>query len=235
MAAELATSFVKERATPIFLLSNVTGAGLYPLKTFLNVLQPTQDGRYSVDQPLEISISDVFSVPFVGTCVSGVIVSGQCRTGDTVLLGPDGIGQWTTTTIKSIQRKRVNVGFAEAGQSVSFGLKRVRRTNVRKGMVIIGKTDEPPPKAVRKFEAQVLILYHNTTISANYQAMCHTGCVRQTVRILEIDNHKVLRTGDRATVTLEFISQPEFIKEGWKLLFREGKTKGLGVVTQIFS
>jgi GTPase len=35
----------------------------------------------------------------------------------------------------------------------------------------------------------------------------------------------LLRTGDRATVTFEFISHPEFIKEGMKLLFREGKTK----------
>ena len=35
----------------------------------------------------------------------------------------------------------------------------------------------------------------------------------------------ILRTGDRATVTFEFISRPEFIKEGMKLLFREGKTK----------
>lgn len=35
----------------------------------------------------------------------------------------------------------------------------------------------------------------------------------------------VLRTGDRATVEFEFISNPEFVKEGMKLLFREGKTK----------
>ena len=34
-----------------------------------------------------------------------------------------------------------------------------------------------------------------------------------------------MRTGDRATVTFEFISHPEFMKEGMKLLFREGKTK----------
>lgn len=35
----------------------------------------------------------------------------------------------------------------------------------------------------------------------------------------------IMRTGDRATVTFEFISHPEFLKEGMKLLFREGKTK----------
>ena len=35
----------------------------------------------------------------------------------------------------------------------------------------------------------------------------------------------ILRTGDRATVEFEFMTQPEFIKAGMKLLFREGKTK----------
>lgn len=50
--------------------------------------------------------------------------------------------------------------------------------------------------------------------------------VRQTVRILSMDHPQgVLRTGDRATVQFEFISHPEFIKVGMKLLFREGKTK----------
>lgn len=45
----------------------------------------------------------------------------------------------------------------------------------------------------------------------------------------------VLRTGDRATVTFEFISHPEFIKEGMKLLFREGKTKVRTLIYQIVS
>lgn len=50
--------------------------------------------------------------------------------------------------------------------------------------------------------------------------------VRQTVRLIEMDHPQgVLRTGDRATVRFEFISHPEFVKVGMKLLFREGKTK----------
>jgi GTPase len=43
----------------------------------------------------------------------------------------------------------------------------------------------------------------------------------------------ILRTGDRATVQFEFIKNPEFIKPGQKLLFREGTTKGLGVITRL--
>ena len=63
---------------------------------------------------------------------------------------------------------------AEAGQTVALALKRVRRAAVRKGMVIVHKIDAPP-RAVKRFEGQVLILYHNTTMQVNYQAMLHSG------------------------------------------------------------
>ena len=60
--------------------------------------------------------------------------------------------------------------------------------------------------------------FHLTLISSQ--------AIRQTVRLIEMDHPQgVLRTGDRATVQFEFISHPEFVKEGMKLLFREGKTK----------
>jgi GTPase len=130
-------------------------------------------------------------------------------------------------------QSRATVKFADAGQCVSMALKRVKRAEVRKGMVIMHK-GESLPTAYQRFEAQVLILYHNTTMQASYQAMLHCGAVRQTVKIISIDSPKgVLRTGDRSTVTFEFISHPEFIKVGMKLLFRESKTKGLGVITKL--
>jgi len=47
--------------------------------------------------------------------------------------------------------------------------------------------------------------------------------------MISMDNAEgILRTGDRATVQFEFISHPEFVKVGMKLLFREGKTKVCG-------
>jgi GTPase len=39
---------------------------------------------------------------------------------------------------------RATVTSAEAGQCVSFALKRVRKQAVRKGMVIVNKSDDPP-------------------------------------------------------------------------------------------
>jgi GTPase len=96
-------------------------------------------------------------VPYAGTVVSGILNSGSVKVGDQVMLGPDANGQYLGTVIKSMQRKRANVASAEAGQSVTFALKRVRKQAVRKGMIIVHKTDNPP-KVVKQFEGQVLIL-----------------------------------------------------------------------------
>ena len=100
-------------------------------------------------------------MPYVGTVVNGIVNGGSVKTGDAVLIGPDSNGNFTTTAVRSMQRKRfVNqvallsaptsciirapVSTAEAGQCVSIALKRVRRDDVRKGMVLVHKTDVPP-------------------------------------------------------------------------------------------
>ncbi|KAH9961331.1 GTP-binding protein 1 [Russula dissimulans] len=234
-AIEVSQIYAKEKICPIFQVSNVTGIGLDLVRTFLNLL-PASEGdaeRFDATQPLEFSVTDIWSVPYVGTVVNGLLNCGTVQKGDPVLFGPDSNGAYAPTVIKTMQRKRADVATAVAGQTVALALKHVPRAAVRKGMVIVHRT-EIPPRAVRRFEGQVLILYHNTTMQPNYQAMLHCGAVRQTVRIVTIDHpQNLLRTGDRATVVFEFIAHPEFVKAGMKLLFREGKTKGLGVITKL--
>ncbi|KAH9978747.1 P-loop containing nucleoside triphosphate hydrolase protein [Lactifluus volemus] len=234
-AVEVSQTYAKEKICPIFQVSNVTGMGLDFVRTFLNLL-PASEGdvdRFDATQPLEFSVTDVWSVPYVGTVVNGLLNCGTIQKGDPVLFGPDSNGTYAPTVVKTMQRKRADVTTAVAGQTVALALKHVPRVAVRKGMVIVHRS-EVPPRAVRRFEGQVLILYHNTTMQPNYQAMLHCGAVRQTVRIVSIDHpQNLLRTGDRATVIFEFIAHPEFVKAGMKLLFREGKTKGLGVITRL--
>jgi translation elongation factor EF-1alpha len=96
----------------------------------------------------------------------------------------------------------VRVAKGEAGQSIALALKRIRRNEARKGMVLLAP--DATPKAVRRFTASVLILYHQSTIARGYQAQAHIGSIRQTVRILDIDKPFV-RTGDRCSVVFEFI------------------------------
>lgn len=150
-AINTAGQMVSQRICPIFQVSNVTGENLDLVRTFLNILPHRV--QYNPEGPFEFLINDTFSVPHVGTVVSGVVKSGVIHAGDTVVVGPDSLGQFTTTTVKSIERKRIQVNACFAGQSGSFALKRVRRKEVRKGMVVLRKMDQPP-KVYREFIAE---------------------------------------------------------------------------------
>ncbi|EOD44232.1 putative gtp-binding protein [Neofusicoccum parvum UCRNP2] len=177
-----ATQFVSRRICPIFQVSNVTGECVDLVRTFLNILP--HHGNYDPEAPFEFHVNDTFSVPFVGTVVSGVVKSGVLHSGDTVLVGPDSLGQFITT------------------------------------------------KVYREFIAEVLILSHATTIKTKYQAMLHVGPVSQTCAIIDIDR-SYIRTGDRATVAFRFVQRPEYLTVGERILFREGRTKGLGIVKAV--
>ncbi|KAL8763693.1 MAG: hypothetical protein Q9184_000588 [Pyrenodesmia sp. 2 TL-2023] len=226
---ETAAQFVSQRICPIFQVSNVTGEGLDLVRTFLNILP--HHGHYDNQAPFEFHVNDTFSVPFVGTVVSGVVKSGMIHAGDPVLIGPDSLGQFQTTHIRSIERKRIPVPVCAAGQSASFALKKIRRKEVRKGMVVLPKL-EAPPKVHREFVAEVLILSHATTIKTKYQAMLHVGPISQTCAIIDIDR-AFIRTGDRAMVAFRFVQRPEYLAAGDRILFREGRTKGLGIVKSV--
>ncbi|KAJ1804186.1 hypothetical protein LPJ75_005655, partial [Coemansia sp. RSA 2598] len=263
-----ASRFVNHRVCPIFQISNVTGEGVDCLQTFLNILpvnracamqskqrRETAGADADVDansgvssakeQQLRYEINEIFSVPYVGTVVSGVVVSGCMQPGQTVWMGPDFHGNFAQATLKTIHRKRVEVQAAHAGQSVSIALKRISRSQVRKGMVLLGKTDGfgaeiAQPQVSMTFEAEVVVLYHSTTITKRYQAMVHCGSVHQTARVLSIEqadasSGSLLRTGDRAKVLFQFIRHPEFILPGTRLIFREGRTKGVGKVLRVLS
>jgi GTPase len=227
-----ATQFISRRICPIFQVSNVTGESLDLVRIFMNILP--HHGNYNTDAPFEFHVNDTFSVPFVGTVVSGIVKSGIVHSGDTVLVGPDSLGQFATTKIRSIERKRISVPASAAGQSASFALRGIRRRDVRKGMVVLHKP-EPPlpmPKVYREFTAEVLILSHATTIKTKYQAMLHVGPISQTCAIIDIDR-AYIRTGDRAKVAFRFVQRPEYLAVGERILFREGRTKGLGIVTGV--
>ena len=62
--------------------------------------------------------------------------------------------------------------------------------------------------------------------------MLHVGPVSQTCAVIDIDR-PFIRTGDKATVAFKFLQRPEYLAPGDRLLFREGKTKGLGIVKSV--
>ncbi|XP_078713212.1 GTP-binding protein 1 isoform X1 [Lampetra fluviatilis] len=225
-----ATNFTSERICPIFQISNVSGENLDLLKMFLNLLSARMG--FSEAEPAEFQIDDTYSVPGVGTVVSGTVLRGLIRLNDTLLLGPDPLGAFTAIAVKSIHRKRMPVREVRGGQTASFALKKIKRAWIRKGMVMV--SPRVNPQAYWEFEAEILVLHHPTTISPRYQAMVHCGSIRQTATILGM-SRDCLRTGDKANVHFRFIKSPEFLHPDTRLVFREGRTKAVGTITKLIS
>ncbi|KAG9340385.1 hypothetical protein JZ751_021498 [Albula glossodonta] len=223
-----ASNFSSERMCPIFQISNVTGENMDLLKMFLNLLSSRTS--YSDEEPAEFQIDDTYSVPGVGTVVSGTTLRGLIRLNDTMLLGPDPLGNFLPIAVKSIHRKRMPVKEVRGGQTASFALKKIKRSSIRKGMVMV--SPKLSPQASWEFEAEILVLHHPTTISPRYQAMVHCGSIRQTATILTM-NRDCLRTGDKATVHFRFIKTPEYLHTEQRLVFREGRTKAVGTITKL--
>ncbi|KAM9326101.1 GTP-binding protein 1 [Gastrophryne carolinensis] len=223
-----ASNFSSERMCPIFQISNVTGENLDLLKMFLNLLSPRCSSRE--EEPAEFQIDDTYSVPGVGTVVSGTTLRGLIKLNDLLLLGPDPLGNFTSIAVKSIHRKRMPVKEVRGGQTASFALKKIKRSSIRKGMVMV--SPRLNPQASWEFEAEILVLHHPTTISPRYQAMVHCGSIRQTATILSM-SRDCLRTGDKATVHFRFIKTPEYLHIDQRLVFREGRTKAVGTITKL--
>lgn len=213
---------------PVFLTSSVTGEGLELVRLFYNLLPQRHKWHDKVKEYAEFIIDETFGVPGVGTVIAGTVKRGVITTNANLMLGPDvGDGTFKPTAIKSIQYKRLPVTRVVAGQTAALALKKVKRNQVRKGMVLVD--ERAKPKASWEFDADIAILTHSTTIQPRYQAVIHCEIVRQAARVIAMDRER-LRSGDRACVRFRFLQRPEYLTAGTRLVFREGKTKGIGMV-----
>ena len=65
----------------------------------------------------------------------------------------------------------------------------------------------------------------------------HMNNIRQAVEIISIKNDQedidVLRANDKAIVRLKFLFRPEYVSINSRLLFCEGRVRGVGKVISI--
>uniref|UniRef100_A0A914VLF7 Tr-type G domain-containing protein n=1 Tax=Plectus sambesii TaxID=2011161 RepID=A0A914VLF7_9BILA len=234
-------AFDHRGVVPIFVVSSVTGQNLDLLERFLNVLPPNglalKDQDELCQKPTLMHIDEIFNVPQIGIVACGLLNDGVVREGDELLAGPDTNGAFHPVIVDSLQRNKQPCRVVRAGQAASVSISFVNnRTDVlmRKGMVLAAKELRPKERTCREFEARVYILFHpSPEICCGFQTTVHIGNVCQTATIVKIDKDS-LKPGDSATVRFCFYRQPEFVVEGARLIFREGKTKGMGEVTRVF-
>ncbi len=212
---------------PIIETSAVTFEGFDILTKLLNLLP---ERKRDVEKPFLMFIDRIYKVQGVGTVVSGTIKQGKIKAGSYLLLGPLASGEFKKVKAASIQTHYYPLEEADAGLIVGIGVKGVKHEEVKRGMILCDPSIQP--KAVRSFEAEVLVLTHPTRIASGYEPVLHFFTASQSAK-LECLDKKYLKAGESGKVKFTFKYFPCFVQEGDKFVFREGKTKGIGTVTKI--
>lgn len=219
---------------PIFCVSSVTGEGLELITKFLHVLPPgvsVKEKERLEQEPCEFQIDETFRVPEVGTVVGGLLTKGAVTEGTQLVIGPMNDGSFMPVKVQSIHRNKAPCRMVRASQSASLGLDQTV-PGLRTGMVLLSADSNPT--GCLFFQATVCVLFHATTIYAGFQTTVHIGNIRQTAVIEGIMASGGIHTNDRASVLFRFVRHPECVRVGMRLLFREGCTKGIGKITQVF-
>lgn len=226
----------------LFQLSNVTGEGLEYFKNFLFRVKNRVDWNKNRSQDTILWIDNVYFVKGIGIVLSGTVKRGEIKLNDKLLLGPKN-GEFHEVTIKSLHNNfREDISLLGPGISGCLNIKAsnssqkdlINKKNIKKGMVLIGKKiiSEQKNKPTREFYAQIHILHHPSTIRRKYEPVVHIGKISQTAKIVEMREEN-LRTGDKSLVKFRFKYRSEFIEMDDVLVFREGRTKGIGKIVEL--
>lgn len=259
--ADVATVMDKlHTLAPMLETSCVTGEGMDLLQKMLFSLPKRRRHESKLKRSFEFLVEDIFyNVPGVGVVTSGFVNAGELTVGPNchVFIGPTDDGTFIKTVAKSAHIARISSTHVMAGQSacLAFSLNKETRKKLRRGMVVLKEN----PTSTLQFDAEICVLKgEGTTIRRSYQAYVHILNVRQSAfaRQIEIVNHHtaglppshtmstaaqiededdgiVLRPGSRAKVRFEFAKRPEYIRPGMRLLFRDGRVRGVGIITAI--
>ncbi|MFP9193038.1 GTPBP1 family GTP-binding protein [Natrialbaceae archaeon A-CW1-1] len=223
---DAAVEEIGDTVVPIAETSAITMEGLDVLDELFDRLPKTS--RNEGDFRMYIDRS--YSVTGVGAVASGTVMSGEVEAGDTLLLGPMADGTFQQVDVRSIEMHYHRVDQAQAGRIVGIALKGVHERDIERGMVLLPGDADPTP--VREFEAEVMVLNHPTRIGDGYEPVVHLETIGEAAAFYPEEGR--LLPGDRGRTRVRFKFRSYLVEEGQKFVFREGHSKGVGTVTDVY-
>jgi len=227
---------------PIFMVSNKTGQNIDFLRQFIFQLPirntwVEEDNEHNLDnRNVLFSIDNFFLVKGIGNVVSGRLFKGNIKKNDKLFLGPFN-GQFYQVSVRSFHDNFRNlIEKMDCGMSGCILIKSTNKQidfkhfKHRKGVYLMSE-EEMRNSIYSDFEAEVIVMgKHSTQISRNYTPVINCKKIVQSARIIEIKNKDYIRPGERSMIHFQFIHRPEFLQVGDRCIFREGTTRGVGII-----
>jgi selenocysteine-specific elongation factor len=211
-------------SSPLVPVSALTGAGLPDLLNAIRELASEIEGKNDAGL-FRLPIDRVFSMKGFGTVVTGTLVSGQVRTGEDVIVLPNGI----EARIRGIQVHNQNTGLAESGQRTAINLQGVEKDAIARGDVLVRPGTLQP---TRRLDIHFRYLPTNDKKLKNRALVrFHTGTSEVMARISLLDREEIA-PGEETFAQL-FLALPSVVMAGDHFVIRSYSpvtTTGGGIV-----
>jgi selenocysteine-specific elongation factor len=165
---------------PIFPVSSRTGAGIDALRAFLE----ERSGQYrerADDRHFRLAVDRSFTLPGIGTVVTGTVHSGQVTIGDKVIVAPSG----REVRVRSIHAQNRLCERGTVGKRCALNLAGVAREEVARGDWIVA-----PPIALStaRFDARITMLPDApNALRTGGNVHVHLGAAHAQARLVVLD------------------------------------------------
>jgi len=217
------TSLAEAEIMPV---SIVTGEGFAALEAHLLDAARSMPSR-RLGGRFRLAVDRSFSLPGIGTVITGTVFAGEVRAGDKVILSPDGLA----ARVRSLHAQNAAAAGGRAGQRCALNLvgADIDKDRIHRGDWVL---DEALHLPTDRIDARIRLLpSEERALRQGTPVHLHIGAARAPARIAILDRDN-LAPGDQAFAQIVF-DRPLGALNGDRLVFRDHaarRTMGGGMV-----
>ncbi|EBV3600107.1 selenocysteine-specific translation elongation factor, partial [Salmonella enterica subsp. enterica serovar Virchow] len=166
---------------PILPVSALTGEGVADLRALL-VAAERETASRARDGPFRLAVDRSFTLPGIGTIVTGTALSGRVAIGDPVIVSPSGLA----ARVRGIHAQNMPAQDGFAGQRCALNLAGdgVTKDAIRRGDVVLAPDLHAPTDRI---DATLTLLAEEPKpVTAWFPARLHSNSVEAGVRIVPL-------------------------------------------------
>ncbi|MGA1840724.1 MAG: selenocysteine-specific translation elongation factor, partial [bacterium] len=168
---------------PIIPVSSITGKGLDELKeAIINMVKDLPE--HTGEGAFRLPVDRVFTMKGFGTVITGTLLSGEVRTGDTVEVLP----QQIKARVRGLQVHNENVEVAMAGQRTAINLQGVEREIIKRGDLLCQPGLMDPEYLL---DAKITLLESVPVLKNRTRIRFHTGTTEIFGRVILLDREEL--------------------------------------------
>jgi selenocysteine-specific elongation factor len=167
--------------SPVFTVSSRTGAGVDELRSFLQQRAMVHLSREDHGRHFRLAVDRSFTLPGIGTVVTGTVHSGDIRIGESVIVAPSA----REVRVRGIHAQNRQSDRGAAGQRCALNLAGIARDEIARGDWIVAPSIALQTQRV---DAQVsLLVDESRSLRTGATVQVHVGAVNVSARLVILD------------------------------------------------